>query len=137
MRKKINKRKQDLPLPFKNFLWILLSGAIGIAVTLSITVIIALILKGATVLPDSLNLLLSASVMLGALITGFIASKQCTFKGIISGLISSLPYQLFILIILLFFSKGKISENILLIFIGASIFSALGGIISANTKRRK
>ena len=137
MRKKLNKRKQDLPLTTKNLIGIFLSSIIGVIIAFITTVIISLILKNSAFLPKSISALFVISIVIGAFITGFIASKKCSFKGLISGLISSIPYLFIITIIMLFFSHGKLTTSMLFLYIGGIISSALGGIISANTKRRK
>ena len=137
MRKKLNKKKQDLPLTTKNIIGVLSSSAIGILITLIVTIIISLILRNTAVFTESIIPLFVVSIAIGTVVTGFIASKRCSFKGLISGIISSIPYLFIITIIMLFFSRGQLATSMLFLYIGGLICSALGGIISANTKRRK
>ncbi len=137
MRKKIAKRKNELPVSTKNIVGILLSSGIGLISIIILTLIASLILTKSSELTNSIAIYFIGSVTIGALITGFIASKKCEFKGLISGIISSLPLIFIITVIMLIFSHGRLMPETAILYVGIAIFSAIGGIISANTKRRK
>ena len=137
MRKKITRRKQEMPLTTHNLISILLSGFIGFAITVILTGVISVFLKNSSVVSGTMGAYFIACVMIGALVCGFIASKKCSFKGIISGLISAIPLIFLISIMMLVFSNGRLDPKSIILFVGIVICSALGGILSANTKRRK
>ncbi len=137
MRKKISKRKNELPITTKNIIGILISCAVGLFTVVVSTLFISLILTKSSVISNSIGGFFIGCNMVSALITGFIASKQCNFKGMISGLITSIPYSLGITIIMLFFSHGQLNLKTIVLYLGIVICSVLGGIISANTKRRR
>ncbi len=137
MRKKIAKRKKELSVSTKNIIGILLASGVGFVSVIILTLIASLVLTKSSVLTNSIAIYFIGSVTIGALITGFIASKKCGFKGLVSGVISSLPLMFFITIIMLIFSHGRLIPETAILYFGIAIFSAIGGIISANTKRRK
>lgn len=137
MRKKIAKRKTELPVATKNIIGILLSGIVGFIMNILLTLIISFALTKSSVLSNSATIYFIASVAISSLITGFIASKRCTFKGVISGAVSSIPLIFLVTITMLVYSGGRLITETVILYIGIIIFSAIGGIISANTKRRK
>ncbi len=137
MRKKIAKRKKELPVSTKNILGILLASGIGFISIIIFTLIASLILTKSPVLTNSITIYFIGSVTIGALITGFISSKKCGFKGLVSGVVASLPLIFLIAVIMLIFSYGRLIPETAILYVGIAIFSAIGGIISANTKRRK
>lgn len=137
MRKKLAKRKTEIPVTTKNVVGIALSTLIGLFAAIMLTVLSSLMLTKSASLSNSAGVYFISCVMIGALITGFIASKKCGFKGIISGVISSIPYSLGITVIMLIFSQGKLDPKTLFLYLGILVCSTFSGIISANTKRRK
>ena len=137
MGKKIAKRKNELPVSTKNIIGILFSSIIGFLTIIIITLIISLILTKSTALTNSIAIYFIGAVTIGALLTGFIASKKCELKGIVSGVIASLPLIFLITITMLIFSHGRLIPKTAILYVGIIFFSAIGGIISANTKRRK
>lgn len=136
MHKKLSKRK-EYPVIIQNTFGFVLSSVIGIITTFIISIFLTLILNKSEYLPQKLNLYLSFAVVLGSLISGFISSFKCSLKGILSGLASAIPLSLFITVALLFFSDGKIISETGFLYLVIFIFSSLGGILGANTKRRK
>ncbi|MBQ3524248.1 MAG: TIGR04086 family membrane protein [Clostridia bacterium] len=137
MRKKIAKRKKELPVSTKNIIGILISNGIGFTSIIILTFISSLILTKSSALTNSVSIYFIGSVTIGSLITGFIASKKCTFKGFISGIIASLPLMFCVTVVMLVFSHGRLIPETAILYVGIIVFSAIGGIISANTKRRK
>lgn len=137
MRKKIVRRKQDIPLTTKNLVGILISSGIGMLTIIILTLMVSLILTKSSVISDSVGAYFIGCIVFGSLVNGFIASKQCSFKGLVSGIISSIPLAFFITIFMLIFSHGQLSSKTLILYSGIVVCSALGGIFSANTKRRK
>lgn len=137
MRKKIAKRKKELPVSTKNIIGIPLASAVGFISIIILTLISSIILTKSTALTNSTAIYFIGSVSIGSLITGFIASKKCEFKGLISGIVASLPLMFFITVVMLIFSNGRLIFETIVLLIGVVLFSAIGGIISANTKRRK
>ena len=137
MRKKIAKRKKEQSISTKNIIGILLASGIGFIFIVLLTFIASLILTKSLSLTNSTAIYFIVSIAFGALITGFIASKKCEFKGLISGIVASLPLILFITVIMLIFSHGRLIAETIILYLGIIMLSATGGIISANTKRRK
>ena len=137
MHKKIAKRKKEMSVSTKNIMGILLASCVGFIAIIILTLVASLILSKSSALTNSTTIYFIGSVSIGSLVTGFIASKKCEFKGLISGIIASLPLMFFVTIIMLIFSYGRLTPETAILFVGIIIFSAIGGIISANTKRRK
>ena len=137
MRKKITKRKKEIPVSTKNITGIMISSGIGFIAIIILTFIASLILSKSSALTSSIAIYFIGSVTIGSLITGFIASKKCIFKGFISGIIASLPLMFCVTVVMLVFSHGRLIPETAILYVGIIVFSAIGGIISANTKRRK
>lgn len=137
MRKKITRRKQEMPLTTKNITGVLISSALGIAIIVVLTLLISLILTKSSVISDSVGVYFIGCVMIGAIFTGFFVSKKCSFKGLVSGVIASVPLSLGVTVIMLIFSQGQLSSKTAILYLGMIVCSTIGGIFSANTKRRK
>ena len=137
MHKKVSKRKKEIPVSTKNIIGFLISSGIGFVTVLILTLLAALILTKSSTLTNLVAVYFIGSVGISALITGFIASKKCSFKGFISGIIASLPLIFLITIFMLIFSSGRLIPETIILYMGIIVFSVIGGIISANTKRRK
>lgn len=137
MHKKIVKRKKELNLPLKNLVGILTANGVSLICTVFLTVLCSLILMKSQVLSSSLTMYFIGCLALGAVINGLVSSKKCSFKGILSGLLSSLPFAFFITVIMIFFTRGKLSLNTLYIWLTAAVCSTVGGILGANTRRRR
>ena len=137
MRKKIARRKKERPVPIKNAVGIAVASTVGIIFTVLLTLICSCILMKSEVLSDSVGIYFIACVLCGAFLNGFTASKKCTVKGIVAGLVGSIPFSLAIIIIMLFFTKGQLAFNTLFLCLGIILCSTIGGISGANTKRRK
>lgn len=137
MRKKLSKKKKEMPLVTQNIIGILLSCFIGLVMTVIFTGLLSIALTKSSVITDTVGAYFIGCVMLGAVIAGFIASKRCTFKGILSGFVSSILYSLFVTVVMLFFSNGQINSKTVFLYAGIILCSVIGGILSANTKRRK
>ena len=137
MRKKNFKRKNEMSLPLKNIIDLMISSVIGVIFTVFLTFVISFIISKSENLPNYTAVLFLLCVAIGNTLGGFIASKKCNFKGIISGILCSIPNSIIITIIMLFFTDGKISEKTIILFFIVLIFSTIGGIVGANTKRRK
>lgn len=131
-----NKLKMDSGIS-KNILGITLSAESAIIILVILTILISFILLKSEKISDSYIMHFYFCSVLSAFIGGFISSKSCTFKGIFSGLISSLVYNFTLTIILLFVCKGKIRPDTGILYALTTGFSVLGGIVGANTKRRK
>ena len=137
MRKKIVKRKKELPVSTKNILGIILSSSIGFISVIILTFISSLILSKSSALTNSTAIYFIVSIAIGSLTTGFIATKKCELKGIVCGVVSSVPLMILVAIMMLVFSHGRLTSKSAIMFIGIALFSTIGGIISANTKRKK
>lgn len=123
--------------PSKNFIGITLSSVISIIILVILTALISLILLKSERVSDSYIMYFYFCSVFSSIIGGFISSKSCTFKGIFSGLIASLAYNLMLTVILLFVSKGHIRADAGILYALSTLFFVLGGIFGANTKRRK
>ncbi len=137
MHKKTTKRKNDISVVTKNIIGIGMSSLIGLIIVIILTLFVSAIISKAAVMSNTLSAYFIGCVMIGGIIAGFIASKMCGFKGIISGVVSSIPYGFGITVLMLIFSHGRLSPKTIILYIGILVCTAVGGIISANTKRRK
>lgn len=137
MHKKIVKRKNEINPSMKNLVAILTSNAISLVCTVFLTAICSLILMKSQVLSDSLTPYFVGCLAIGSLINGFISAKKCSLKGILSGLISAVPFAFVIVIIMIFFTRGQLAPNTFLVLLTALVCSTLGGIFGANTRRRR
>lgn len=137
MHKRPIKRKKELSIPLKNVIGVTVSSVISVIISIIISLIFSLIISKSSELPDSLLLYFIGCIALGSLAGGILSSKLCSFKGIISGLICSMPTSLLITFIMLFFSSGKLDEKTIFMYVIVIVSSVMGGIIGANTKRRK
>ncbi len=137
MLSKHKKRKSEMASQSNNLVGILLSNGIGLLFVIIFTLIASLVLTNSANLSNMSSILFVAIILFGAFITGFVASKKCNFKGIISGIISSIPYIFIITFLMLIFSNGRLNIYTSICYLFIFIFSTIGGIVSANTKRRK
>lgn len=131
------KRNISFPNNTNNILGILISALIGTVFTFLLTLILSYIISKTSVLPAYLKIYFSICVGLGSIVCGFISSKKCNYKGVISGVLSSIPNLILIFFIILIFSDGQLKLDILIIFFVSILSSSFGGIVGANTKRRK
>lgn len=137
MRKKVFKKKKDISPISKNLIGITLSTIIGTVIALVLSFLFSYIFANAEIISNSVGAMFIACVLVGGFFCGIFASRLTTFKGIIAGIITSLIYSLFITVIMLFFSDGRLLANTIFLFIGIIIVSAIAGICGANIKRRK
>lgn len=137
MRKNNKPKSKNSSFLSKNIIGITLSSIISIIILTLLTAIISLILLKSEKLADNYIIYFYFSAILSSFIGGFISSKSCTLKGIFSGLISSLAFNLILTIILLFVSQGHIRADSCILYTITTVFFILGGIAGANTKRRK
>ncbi len=136
LRKQTKKRKTNFSVPVTNIIGLLISSIIGVISVSILSFVISFILTKSSNFPLYTEVYFCGCVGIGALISGFISAKKCNFKGLISGFICSFITIFFITIIMLFFTNGKLSENTLIMFLVIIICSTIGGIVSANTKKR-
>ncbi len=136
LNKKIKKRKLNFSVPIANIIGLLISSLIGIFVITILTLVVSCIISKSSNYPLHTEIYFCGCVGFGALIGGFISAKKCNFKGFVSGFISSFVTSFLITIIMLFFSSGKLNEKTLILFSLIVVCSTIGGIISANTKKR-
>lgn len=137
MFKKVNMYMQKTSIPMKNLIGILVSSLIGFVLTLFITLVLSVALKNVPNLPESLTFYFVFPVVFSSLIAGFISSKLCDFKGIFSGCLSSIFFSFLVTIMIVLFTDGYLNSQISILYIGIVLSSMLGGIISANMKKRK
>lgn len=138
MRKKLKpKGKTTDSALTKNIIGTALTSVISIIILSVLTSIIALILLKSETVAESYIMYFYFITVLSSFVGGFISSKSCTLKGIFSGLISSVAFNFFLTIILLFASKGHIRADTGILYAVSTFFFVLGGIAGANTKRRK
>jgi|GEM_PF-5364396 len=139
MQKRTNKRKKELNPSIKIIVNFTRSSIIGTLVCLLFTLIFSFILTKRAMLNSEIIVLIYfvVSVLIGALVNGFISSRQGHFKGIISRLISSILYSLLILIFMLIASGNTLNSYCFILIVGIVIFAAIGGILGANIKRKR
>lgn len=137
MRKKVIKKKTEMSSTAKNVTGIVLSSVIGVIITLIISLFFSYIFTNSQTITDSVKAFFIGSVLLGAFFCGLLSARITSFKGIVSGAISSIIFALIITVIMLFFANGRLSANTLFLYIGVIIIGLIGGICGANIKRRK
>ncbi len=137
MRKKVLKKKNDIPLTAKNIIGILLSGIIGAIVAVIISLIFSYIFANAETVSKSISAIFVGCILLGAFFCGFFSPRLTMLKGIVSGILSSLLYLFIITVIMLFFTNGRLATSMLFMYAGTIVVSTIGGICGANIKRRK
>lgn len=120
-----------------NVIGILISALSAIIITFLLTALIAFLQLKSEKIADSYIMYFYFCAVSSSFIGGFISSKKCTFKGVISGLVTSLIYNFILTVILLFVSSGKLRADTGILYAITTAFFALGGIAGANTKRRK
>lgn len=136
--RKNNKPKQKVNSTFaKNIVGITVSSVTSIVILIVLSALISLILLKSENIADSYVMYFYICVVISSFIGGFLSSKLCTLKGLFSGLISSLVHNFILTVILLFVSKGHLRALTGILYAISTAFFALGGIIAANTKRRK
>ncbi len=136
MYKKLSK-KREYSVNAQNIIGILISSSVGTIITFIASFLFAFLLYKSLDLPEKLYTYLSVSIILGALASGYISSFKCKLKGVVSGVLSSIIFCLIVTVFLLLFSNGQIINQTGILYVLIIFFSALGGILGANTKRRK
>ena len=136
MRKTI-KKKKDISSFNKNIIGLGISAIVGTVISVILTLLFSHIFANSETLSDSISVIFVGCIIIGGLSCGIISARLTEFKGIISGIVSSVIYLLIITIIMLFFTDGRLSATTLLLYLGTSIASIIGGILGANIKRRK
>ncbi len=137
MRKKIVKKQNEIKLPIQNILGFIIPCLVGVVATVLSSFIFSAILSKSSEISNIYIFYFIISIILGGLFCGFISSKILNFKGLFSGLISGTPLSLIVFIIMLFFSNGRLNGYSIFVLVIILLSSTIGGIISANTKRRK
>lgn len=137
MHKKILKRKINILNPASNLLGVILSSFIGVGLSTLFILILSYIISKSSNLPSHTGAYFLACIGLGSVLSGIISSKKCNLKGLLAGLFCSIPNSIFVTIIMLFFTNGQLSESTIILYALIIICSTVGGIIGANTKKRK
>ena len=123
-KKSENNKSAELMLFFQSILIQLMAFVVG--------ALVALILD---VNSESFLIIACITLAVGSFISGFAISRKKRSNGLINGMIYSLPILIFPLISLLF-NKFSLDFSFLIsVFIILS-FSALGGIVSVNIRKR-
>ncbi len=137
MHKKITKKQKEISLTMKTALGLIIPSVVGTIVAIIVSFIFAYVLSKSPVISKFSIIYFISSIVIGGLICGYISTKMLSFKGLISGLLGGIPLSIFVFIIMLFFSNGQLNEWSIIILVLVLFSSTIGGIISANMKRRK
>ena len=137
LKKRISKRKKDIPIVNKNFLGLSISNFAGLVFVVILTLLLSAIVSKTAILTNSIGAYFIGSVMISSIVVGFIASKKSELKGIVSGVVSSIIFSFIITILMLLFSRAQLSPKTIFLYIAIVICGTIGGIVGANTKRRK
>ncbi len=137
MLKKFNKNITQLSLPLKFISSILLTTLLSSGITILITFIFSYFLSKADKMTEYTVIYLIFSTIIGGFVCGFVGTTVLKFKGIISGLICSVPYIITIFLMMFIYSDGKLNSYSFIMIIIVLISSCIGGITKANFKRRK
>lgn len=73
-------------------------------------------------------------VILGGFICGVAAHKKLKSRGFLDGIISSVPYSLFVFIVISALTNFSFNKSVILVFVLSVLGGFLGGITSANTR---
>ncbi len=123
-KKSENKKSNELVMLFQSIIIQLMVFVVGAVVTLILDVN-----------SESFLIIASTTLAVGSFISGFAISRKKRSNGLLNGVIYSLPILIFPLISL-FFNKFKVDFNILINVFIILLFSASGGIVSVNIRKR-
>ena len=124
----IKKRRRPLPVRF-------LSGVLsGIAVSVIVLTVCAVILTKKDVAQPRLPIMLLAACALGSVCCAFICAKQIDFRGIVTGIISAGILSVLYLIILFLCSGFSISGWMAAILAADLLLGAGAGIAAKNMR---
>ncbi|MBQ8765626.1 MAG: TIGR04086 family membrane protein [Clostridia bacterium] len=137
MLKKINKKYSELSISTKTFIGILISALLGFTVSVLLSLLFSYILSNSPEVSSFINIYFIISILFGSFTCGFTGNKLLSFNGLLSGLTCSILYLVIIISFMLIFSDGNITLYSLVLFIFSIFVSVIGGIVSANMKRRK
>lgn len=137
MSKKSSKINIEMSMPLKCFIGLIISSVIGILSTFFVSLIFSYLLSNSETITDYVFVYLIFSVIIGGFICGFLGSSFLPFKGLVSGLICSVPYTIIVYVIMFIFSQGNLNTYSFLLPIFIIVSSVVGGITRANLKRRK
>lgn len=137
MSKKSLKRNIEMSIPLKCIIGLALSSFIGLLSTLFVSFVFSYFLSNSETITDYVFVYLIFSVIIGSFICGFVGSSFLPFKGIVSGLMSSVTYTIIVFLIVFIFTKGSLNSYSFLLPVFIIISSVVGGITKANLKRRK
>ena len=73
-------------------------------------------------------------IILGGFVCGVHVYKKVRGRGFLTGLISTVPYSIFVFLLFCFMNGFKLSGDIFLVFLLSFSGGFLGGITAANTK---
>ncbi len=76
------------------------------------------------------------SLCIGNFITGFISGRNKKQNGLLSGMLYSCLFNVIVVIVSVTLNKFKFDYPVLISLILPSVFSAIGGIIAVNFKRK-
>ncbi len=96
----------------------------------SVALLMNLLKKDSSVLYYSLYVF----IMLGSFVCAIASCKKLNGRGFLIGLLSAVPYSLFVFILTLVLSEFNISPNIIMVFFLSFLGGFLGGITAVNTR---
>ena len=137
MSKKTTNHNINVSYPLRIIIGLLLSSVIGILFTLLVSVLFSYLLSNSEMISGYSVIYLIFSIIIGGFICGYIGTLYLPFRGIVSGLFSSVLYTIIIFLLLFIFSKGNLSPYSLLLIFITILSSSIGGITNVNRKRRK
>jgi len=73
-------------------------------------------------------------IILGGFVCGVYVYKKVRGRGFLTGLISTIPYSLFVVLVFCLINGFRVSSDIFLVFLLSLSGGFLGGITAANTK---
>lgn len=116
---------------------IVIPSVIGFLITVFCTFLLSYLLNRSSTLTSSVKIYFVISLIIGAFASGILAGRKTELKGIVAGLINAVLFLFYSVIIMLFFSDGKLDITVTFVYVAAILVSAASGIIGANMKRRK
>ena len=125
-----NRKKSEINKPAELILFF--QGVIIQLVSFAFGALVALILD---VNSESFLIIAFVTLAVGSFISGFAISRKKRSNGLLNGVIYSLPILIFPLISL-FFNKFRFDFSLIINVFIILLFSALGGIVSVNIRKR-
>lgn len=110
--------------------------ALNTVINISVAFMICLILFIADADVDANYLLITVAICFSEFVTAYISGRKLRKNGIIVGVLFNIPFVVFEIIIALVLSSFEFDYRLFLSLFTQITISAIGGIVSVNTRKR-